>query len=267
MFLCGENDRRIDDDWRPEIHDTDGLQMYTGVGEWLWRPLVNPAGVRVNSYFDENPRGFGLMQRDRQFDHYQDDGVFYNKRPSVWIEPKSGWGKGAVMLVEIPTRDETFDNIVAFWNPVEKPKRGEELLFGYKLYWCRELPAREKLATVRATRTGIGGIVGQKRTYFSWRFAVDFAGGDLSMLGEHAKVEPIISASRGGIEITSARPLYQVNGDPVSGWRAMFDLKPTDDSVEPINLRLFLSVDGQPISETWMYQYTPPPPDQRKALL
>ncbi len=264
MFLFGENDKRVDDDWRPEIHDTDGLQMLTGAGEWLWRPLVNPVGVRVNAYFDENPRGFGLIQRDRHFDHYQDDGVFYDKRPSLWVEPKSSWGKGSVMLVEIPTVDETFDNVVAFWNPVEKPQAGQEVLFGYKLYWCREVPVESKLATVRASRTGIGGIVGQKRPYFSWRFAVDFAGGDLALLGAHTKVEPIISASRGNVEITSARPLYQVNGDAIGGWRAMFDLKPPDDSVEPINLRLFLSVDGQPMSETWMYQYTPPPPSQRK---
>ena len=105
---------------------------------------------------------------------------FYNKRPSVWVEPKAHWGAGQVMLVEIPALDETFDNIVAFWNPAEKPQKGQELLFGYKLYWCREIPVSSGLATARATRTGIGGIVGQKRTHFSWRFVVDFAGGDLA---------------------------------------------------------------------------------------
>lgn len=258
MFMTGANDKRVDNDWRPQVHDTDGLQMWTGPGEWIWRPLMNPAGVRVNSYFDENPRGFGLMQRDRTFDHYQDDGVFYEKRPSVWIEPKQKWGKGSVMLVEIPTPDETFDNIVAFWNPLDKPEAGQELLFGYKLYWCRYNPFAPKLATVHATRTGIGGIVGQKRPYFSWRFAIDFAGGDLSLLGEKARVEPMIQASRGKVEITSARPLQAIKG-----WRALFDLKP-DDSVEPVNLRLFLALDGQPLSETWLYQYTPPPVDQRR---
>src|SRR5439155_4615135 len=96
MFQCGENDRRMADDWRPEIHDSDGLSMWTGNGEWIWRPLTNPAGVRFNAYVDENVRGFGLLQRDRDFDHYQDDGAFYHRRPSLWVEPKAHWGKGSV---------------------------------------------------------------------------------------------------------------------------------------------------------------------------
>ena len=225
MFLDGPNDRRVDNDWRPAIHDSDGLQIYNGNGEWLWRPLVNPSTVRVNSFVDESPHGFGLMQRDRDFDHYQDDGVFYDLRPSVWVEPKGSWGKGAVMLVELPTSDETFDNIVAFWTPADKPQRGQELLYGYRLYWCRYNPQSCPLAQVHATRSGIGGVVGQKRTYFSWRFVVDFAGGRFPLLAEDAHIEPMISASRGQIEITSARPLHSING-----WRAMFDLKPTDDS-------------------------------------
>lgn len=257
MYQHGENDRRMGDDWRPEIHDTDGLQIWTGSGERLWRPLVNPQVPRLNAYFDDNPRGFGLIQRDRNFDHYQDDGVFYEKRPSLWVEPKHGWGKGAVMLFELPTPDETFDNINAFWNPEKKPQPGEELLFGYKLHWCRQVPIAQPLATVRATRTGIGGVIGQPRKYFSKRFAVDFAGGDFSRLGSDAKVEAVISASRGRIEITSARPLHAIDG-----WRAMFDLVP-DASEEPIDLRLFLRVDGQPLTETWIYQYTPPPLEQR----
>jgi periplasmic glucans biosynthesis protein len=259
MFLDGPNDRRVDNDWRPAIHDSDGLQIYNGNGEWLWRPLVNPAAVHVNSFVDESPRGFGLMQRDREFDHYQDDGVFYDQRPSVWVEPKGSWGKGAVMLVELPTSDETFDNIVAFWTPADKPQRGQELLFGYRLFWCRYNPMACPLAQVHATRSGLGGVVGQKRSYFSWRFAVDFAGGHFSMLGEDARIEPVITASRGQIEITSARPLRSING-----WRAMFDLKPTDDSIEPIDLRLYLALNGQALTETWIYQYTPPPVSQRK---
>ncbi|MBV8852395.1 MAG: glucan biosynthesis protein D [Sinobacteraceae bacterium] len=258
MFFVGKNDPRTSDDWRPEIHDSDGLQIWNGAGEWLWRPLTDPTAVRVNSYVDDGPRGFGLMQRDRNFDHYQDDGVFYEKRPCAWIEPKSSWGPGAVTLLEIPTHDEVMDNIVAFWTPANKPQAGQELLYGYRLYWTRDIPVAPKLATVRATRTGVGGIVGQKRTHFSWRFVVDFAGGDLAMLGDQARVTPVIWASRGRVEITSARPLL-----PLRQWRAMFDLALSDDSVEPVNLRLFLSLDGQPLSETWLYQYEPPPPDKR----
>jgi len=258
MFFYGKTDRRPADDWRPEIHDSDGLQIWTGGGEWIWRPLNNPRELRVNSFADEQPRGFGLMQRERDFQQYQDDGVFYEKRPDVWVEPRGDWGKGSVMLVEIPTRDETFDNIVAFWNPAEKPQRGQEYLYAYRLYWGRENPFL-KAARVQATRTGIGGVVGRKRHYFSWRFVVDFVGGNLTALGENPPVEAIVTASRGRIETVSARPIVGTDA-----WRAMFDLVPPDDSVEPVNLRLFLSLDGQALTETWLYQYEPPPADQRK---
>lgn len=258
MFYYDRSQHGLSQDWRPAIHDSDGLQLYTGAGEWLWRPLVNPNVVRVNSYFDDSPRGFGLMQRDRSFADYQDDGVFYNLRPSVWVEPKGSWGRGSVMLVEIPATDETFDNIVAFWNPANKPQPGQELLYAYRLYWCRYNPTPCALAQVYATRDGIGGVVGQKRAYFSWRFVVDFVGGDFSMLEPNAPVQAMITATRGQIELVSARPLQEIRG-----WRAMFDLRPTDPSTEPINLRLFLSLQGQPLSETWIYQYTPPPPAQR----
>jgi len=257
MYQYGENDKRMAWDWRPEIHDTDGLAMLTGAGEWLWRPLVNPTGVRVNSYFDQNPRGFGLLQRDQNFDHYQDDGVFYDRRPSLWVEPKGDWGAGAVQLVEIPTVDETFDNIVAFWNPKEPVKPGQEYLLAYKLHWGTTPPS-SPLATVQATRTGLGGVIGQKRTQFSWRFAIDFAGGQLASWAPKQTVEPVIEASRGKVEITSARPL-----DAIKGYRAMFDLVP-DDSLEPINIRLYLKSGKQTLSETWLYQYTAPPASERK---
>src|SRR3984893_12994482 len=233
-------------DWRPEVHDSDGLAIWTGTGERVWRPLNNPPRVITSSFADENPRGFGLLQRDRCFDHYQ-DGVYYDRRPSVWVEPKGSWGKGAVMLVELPTSDETFDNVVAFWNPADKPQRGQELLYGYRLYWCRYNPVTCPLAQVHATRAGIGGVVGQKRSYFSWRFAVDFGGGRFSLLREDAHVQPVITASRAQIEIPSARPLHSING-----WRAMFDLRPTDDSTEPIDLRLFLALTGHALTENWV---------------
>ncbi|HKW83296.1 MAG TPA: glucan biosynthesis protein D, partial [Burkholderiaceae bacterium] len=260
MFQYGENDRRLANDWRPEIHDSDGLAMFTGTGEWIWRPLNNPQQLRFNSFSDNNPRGFGLLQRDRDFDHYQDDGVFYERRPCLWVEPKTGWGAGAVQLAEIPTVDETFDNIVAFWNPAAKPQPGQELLFGYRLYWGANPPSQPPLARCVATRTGIGGIVGQKRKTFSRRFAVDFAGGDLALLDPRTKVEPVISVSSGRVEITSARPLASVHG-----CRAMFDLVP-DATTTPITMRLYLSANGQPLSETWLYEWVPPPLAERQLF-
>ena len=253
MFQTAENDRRKANDWRPEIHDSDGLAMHTGTGEWIWRPLRNPRTLSFNAFADRSPRGFGLLQRDRDFANYQDDGVFYDRRPSLWVEPKGDWGAGAVTLVEIPTNDETFDNIVAFWNPAEKTKPGQELLLGYRLYWGRAAPVQSPLARVVATRTGLGGVVGQKRRYFSWRFAIDFVGGDLALIDPKTPVEAVIGASSGKIEITSARPLGAIDG-----WRAMFDLVPDANSTDPISLRLFLRVDGQPMTETWLYEWTPP---------
>jgi glucans biosynthesis protein len=260
MFFFGKNDRRVADDWRPEIHDSDGLQMLSGTGEWLWRPLINPRVVRVNSLSDEQPRGFGLMQRERQFTQYEDDGVFYEKRPSVWVEPKGNWGKGSVMLVEIPTRDEITDNIVAFWSPAEKPQQGQEYLVSYRLHWAPSNPFFDA-GHAFATRTGIGGVVGRKHDYFSWRFVVDFKGGSLEGLTEKARVQAVVAASRGRVELVSARPLL-----PQNAWRAMFDLVPTDDSTEPVNLRLYLALDDEALTETWLYQYEPPPMAERAAM-
>jgi periplasmic glucans biosynthesis protein len=264
MFFYGKNDRRAVNDWRPEIHDSDGLSMWTGAGEWIWRPLTNPAQLHFNSYADDNPRGFGLLQRDRNFDHYQDDGVYYDRRPSLWIEPKgAGWGKGAVQLVEIPTVDETSDNIVAFWNPAEKPKPGQEMLFSYRLYWGTRMPYASSLAQTIATRTGIGGTVGQKRQYYSWHFAVDFAGGELGALAKDANVEAVITTSKG----SSTEHVTAHYVDEFRGYRALFDVRPPDDSNEPVDLRLYLRIDGRPLTETWIYQWTPPTVKDRKAAL
>jgi glucans biosynthesis protein len=265
MFFYAKNDRRGANDWRPEIHDSDGISMWTGAGEWIWRPLTNPAQLHFSSYVDENPRGFGLLQRDRIWDHYQDDGVYYDRRPSLWVEPKAGpgggWGKGYVQLVEIPTVDETFDNIVAFWNPLEKPKAGQEMLFGYRLYWGTHMPYASPLAQTLATRTGIGGTVGQKRQYYSWHFAVDFAGGELGALSRDAAVEAVINTSHGQTEHVTAHYVEEFHG-----YRALFDVKP-DDSVEPIDMRMYLRINGRPLTETWIYLWTPPSLKDRKAAL
>jgi periplasmic glucans biosynthesis protein len=266
MFLCGENDHRMASDWRPEIHDSDGLAFWTGVGERIWRPLLNPPGLLVTSYVDDDPRGFGLLQRDRDFDHYQDDGAYYHRRPSAWIEPKASgnrrWGKGAVQLVEIPTADETADNIVAFWSPVDKPQPGQELLVTYRIYWGARAPFEPSLGQVVATRNGVGGTIGQKRKYFSWRFAIDFVGGQLAALGKSAKVEAVVTASRGAIELALAQPQVEIQG-----YRALFDLRPTDDSVEPIVLRLYLRLGHEALTETWVYQWSPPPVAERRRWL
>lgn len=260
MFLHAENDRRVANDWRPEIHDSDGLSMWTGAGEWIWRPLENPGALRFNAYQDENPRGFGLLQRDRDFYHYQDDGAYYDRRPSVWVEPRSGWGKGWVQLVELSTPDETFDNIVAFWHPAQRPRPGQELLYSYRLHWGARVPQPGGPARAVATRTGLGGVIGRPRTYYSRRFVVDFAGSALSGLGDEAPVEPVITVSGGQIEVPAARPLHAIEG-----YRVSFDVRPAEQTAGPIDLRLFLRLDGRALTETWLYQWTPPPPAQRRV--
>ena len=258
MYQTGENDRRMATDWRPEIHDSDGLAIWNGHGERLWRPLTNPENLQVSHFVDHAPKGFGLLQRDRNFNHYQDDGVFYERRPSLWVKPEGDWGEGAVMLVEIPTGDETFDNIVAFWNPETPWRPGNEYPVAYRLTWGENMPDQNReLGTVRATRTGVGGVVGQPRTYFSRRFAVDFSGGTLAMLDGETGVEAEVTASRGRVELVSARPLHAING-----FRAMFDLVP-DDSADPIELRLYLKHGRQALTETWLYQYVPPETEDR----
>ena len=161
MFWFGENNRHLATDWRPEIHDTDGLAMWTGAGERIWRPLNNPPTVQTSSFADSDPKGFGLLQRDRAFYDYEDDGVFYDRRPSVWVEPQGGWGRGAVQLVEIPTDDEIHDNIVAYWVPATAVAAGSQWSFAYRLHWLADEPyPPTAVARVRHTRLGRGGIPG-----------------------------------------------------------------------------------------------------------
>jgi len=138
MFWHGKNSNGNFDDYRPEVHDSDGLQIERSNGEWLWRPLVNPAQICSMAFTDENPRGFGLVQRDRNFNDYQDLESSYQLRPSAWIEPVGQWGRGSVRLVELPTPDESNDNIVAFWEPEKLPPVGEPIDYEYKLHWFME---------------------------------------------------------------------------------------------------------------------------------
>jgi glucans biosynthesis protein len=262
MYQCGENDRRVCDDWRPEIHDTDGLSILTGSGERIWRPVANPTRVRVTSYLDDSPKLFALEQRDRDFAHYLDDGARYHLRPSVWVEPLDAWGPGRVMLVEIPTPDETFDNIVAFWNPATPPGPGTEMRLRYRLHWGEVAPFPEPLAKVVATRTGRAGVVGHPEPPRARKFVVDFAGGKLPLLGRDVRPEVEISASHGR---TTAPVLDPGPSGPAAGvWRVRdtdvvrvaFDLY--WEEAKPVDLRLRLRLGHEVLSETWVYLFDPP---------
>ena len=165
MYWFSETKKETAIDWRPEVHDSDGLSMWTGGGERLWRPLNNPPRIMVSAFTDNNPRGYGLCQRDRVFDHYQ-DGVYYDRRPTLWVEPLPspdghGWGKGWIQLCEIPTDDEIHDNIVAMWVPAEPVPAGAELNLAYRLHWVADEPFQSGLGRCVATRLGRGGQPGR----------------------------------------------------------------------------------------------------------
>ncbi len=251
MFWFSETVKPTAVDWRPEVHDSDGLAIWTGKGERIWRPLNNPPAIIASAFLDENPRGFGLMQRDRDFDHYL-DGVFYERRPSLWVEPKGNWGKGSVQLVEIPTDDEINDNIVAMWVADSPATAGSEISAAYRLYWLADTPFPGKLAKVVATRLGNGGQPGKPRPKGVRKFMVEFLGGPLVSLPYGVKPEPVLWASRGSFSYiyTEAVP------DDVAGhWRAQFDLTVTGS--EPVEMRLFLRSGAKILSETWCFQYHP----------
>jgi glucans biosynthesis protein len=254
MFWYGEATHNQPRDWRPEIHDSDGLAILTGTGERIWRPIANPPRVMTSTFIDRDVKGFGLLQRDRDFVHYLDDGIFYERRPSVWVEPLDAWGDGAVHLVEIPTDDETSDNIVAYWAPSEPFKAGLKKTFRYKLTWLDEIPFPENLARTIGTWTGIGGPPGstpKDRPKGVEKFVIDFQGKSFDGLGRNDGVELVVTASRG--------TLSGVYNHPVVGqhqrWRAVFDLKA--EGAEPVDLRAFLRKGKQALTETWIYQYFP----------
>jgi periplasmic glucans biosynthesis protein len=254
MFWYSETGRERGVDWRPEVHDSDGLAIWTGAGERLWRPLNNPPQVMTSSFSDQSPRGFGLLQRDRNFENYEDDGVFYEKRASVWVEPRGDWGAGVVQLVEIPTDDEIHDNIAAYWVAQKPVNKGDAISIDYRLFWSNDEPYRSGFGEVIATRYGRGGVPGQPRPPGVFKFAVDFAGGALATLGkEDRSVEAVVTASSGTVLKVDA---YANKGD--ESWRAIFDLQTSGS--QPVELRLFLRKGGETLTETWAYQFAPPAP-------
>lgn len=251
MFWYGEAGRRQSVDWRPEIHDSDGLAVLTGSGERIWRPIINPPRVVTSAFADRDVQGFGLLQRDRDFAHYLDDGVFYERRPSVWVEPMDKWGEGAVHLVEIPTEDETFDNIVAYWAPAEPFKQGDQRRYRYRLSWLDDVALPARLGRTIGTWTGLGGRPGHKRPEGVRKFVIDFEGAVFDGLGRESGVELIVTASRGEVSNIYNHPVVGQN----QRWRAFLDIKA--DGVEPVDLRAFLRLKDDALTETWLYQYYP----------
>lgn len=253
MFWYAEYGREGMADWRPEVHDSDGLAIWNGAGERIWRPLNNPTRVFHTSYLDQTPRGYGLLQRDRNFDHYL-DGVGYDRRPSTWVEPIGDWGKGMVQLVEIPTDDEIHDNIAAYWLAEDPTKAGDALTYHYRLHWVADQPGFpvNELARVVATRMGRGGQPGKPRPKGVFKFTIEFLGGPLANLPFGVLPEPVIWTSRG---TTSLVMMEAVPNDVPGHWRLFFDL--TVDGNEPVDMRVHLKQGNTLLSETWLYLFEP----------
>jgi periplasmic glucans biosynthesis protein len=244
MFHFAPNDRVGIDDFRAAVHDSEGLAIWNGTGEWLWRPLVNPETLQVSAFIDDNPRGFGLLQREREFENYQDLESHYERRPSLWVETIGHWGSGAVELVEIPSKFEYHDNIVTYWRPSSALPPQAEYRVTYRLHWCWQPPVGLSGATVASTRVGAGP---GKATRL---FVLDFTGGRLAELAPNTLVKPVITVSAGTVREVVAQP------NPMTGgWRVNFVL--ATEGVKLCDLRCTLKLENELLSEVWSYRWTP----------
>ncbi len=260
MYLHGTFARGGDDDFRPRVHDSEGLLMHTGRDEWIWRPLTNSAGVRLTSLRDESPAGYGLVQRDRTFGNYMDLEAQYHRRPSEWVQVQGDWGLGGVELLEIPTTTEFNDNIVASWVPVEPFRAGDVRTYRYRLITFDErfdseadtiIGGGQTLAQVTRSRIGWDALPGQADPppRSQRRVVLDFEGGLLGTLTPGASVLAAASTSSGEISDLLVQVL------PDGGRRATFTLIPEAD--RGADMRVYLLVGDQPVSETWSYLWEP----------
>ena len=249
MFYHGESTDRFFDDFRPEVHDSDGLSIADGGGERIWRPLNNPTSLQITSFGVTNPRGFGLMQRDREYAHYQDTEAIYHTRPSAWVEMVGDWGEGMVELVEIPTDSERNDNIVAYWTPKNPVDPGSPLHVEYRIHFSLDPEAQLKGGRTRATRVGAGGT--DVPDHSRRKFVLDFTGQAVDKLDpESPNVQPVCSASSGEL----APPVAHHNRF-TGGWRLFFELVP--EAGQSVDLRCFLRRGQDVLTETWTYRWVP----------
>lgn len=250
------------DDFRPRVHDSEGLLMRTADGEWIWRPLTNRPGVRVTSLRDVDPHGFGLVQRTRAFDEYLDLEALYHRRPSVWVAVDGAWGSGGVELLELPTTSEFNDNVVAYWVPDDDPQAGDSLDLDYRLVTFDSRlrgsvgrgdpsPSGDGIGHVARTRIGWDALPGQADPppRSRRRVVVDFEGGGLPSIPADAEVTATLSTSSGTISDLRVRVL------PAGGRRATFALEPEGDRAS--DMRLFLQLADTAVTETWSYLWEP----------
>lgn len=250
MFLHGEQNLARGDDFRPEVHDCDGLMVHNGAGEWLWRPLANRRTLGVFSFVDRNPRGFGLLQRDHRFTSYQDLEARYHQRPGYWVTPVGNWGPGRVELVEIPTPDETNDNIVAYWVPERAVVAGERLDFSCEIAALDAGMTPHPLARAIETFITDPRVPGSDDTPPEGmrRFLLDWAGERLGYeLATGATIDCRLSARGGSIEKVSEQ-----RNPETGGLRLVFDARVEAGAAADLRAEL-RGGDGQPLSEVWLY--------------
>jgi periplasmic glucans biosynthesis protein len=246
MFWRGENDSARTGDHRPEVHDADGLLVHTGPGELLWRPLSSGPNLRLNSFTDANPRGFGLLQRDRRHEHYLDGWTRYELRPSVWVKPLGAWGKGSVVLVQFPTHTEYFDNIVAWWAPQKPPRPGEPLDLEYELHWTLAEPGPASVGRARATR-----IQRLEENPGRVKLEIEFGGAVLAALSGTEPVKAQLDCRPAGKII---RQTVEKIGDK-DVWRLTAIFEPP--AKKAAELRVWLRRGPHPLTETWTYTWQP----------
>jgi periplasmic glucans biosynthesis protein len=252
MFWYGENTFIRPPEYRPEVHDSDGLLTASKDGTWSWRPLQTLSQHLVDYYPLDSPRGFGLLQRDRAFSSYRDLEAASHLRPSLWVEPKGDWGKGEVTLWHIPTTNEYADNIVAFWAPENPPKGGDILDFSYRLYWSSEEPPGH--TTGRVFSTHLLNLYGNHDLY---RFLIDF-----TPPFEKEAVTKESSPPRATILVPQNATLLEnyVKANPdQQTWRLVFAVRLTDPQ-KPADLRCFLEQGQGRRTETWRYTLVPQSP-------
>ena len=249
MFWFGKNSERKFDDYRSEVHDSDGLLARMSSGEIIWRPLNNPSVMRHQIFNAPDIRGFGLLQRERNFAAYQDSFNLYHLTPSVWVEPHGNWGEGNLHLVELNTAYEGLDNIVAFWDPKNKPAPLQPMRFGYTLYWTREGDLKLSENRAVSTRVGLDTTVQNRR-----QFVIDFDGPKLDALPEDRAPQAIANCSPNADIVANV-----VTRNPYLGtWRVVLKLQPKPNNVDPVDLRCTLQSGTNVLSETWVYQWSPP---------
>ncbi|MEM7567167.1 MAG: glucan biosynthesis protein, partial [Pseudomonadota bacterium] len=220
MFLFDQTNRARFDDFRPAVHDSDGLLIDNGAGERLWRPLANPRELQVSQFIDENPRGFGLMQRARSLEDFEDFEALYHRRPGLWTVPKGDWGRGSVALVEIPSEREIYDNMVAYWRPAEPLRAGGEYRFDYALHWGEEPGGADEPRLARVEETFMGErLTGPNLDPDGRRVVIDFA--PHARLDDDEALRAFVGINRG----TVSEPLVQRHPE-TGGIRLAFYFEP-----------------------------------------